>query len=189
VAEALPVLIVMTVLLVSVFGSWWLAWRARKRRQALLTPRGMPVEPGALRSEHRVLYLATTLADAPLERIAVAGLGFRADAVVGVYDSGLLLTLAGRDHAVFIPVERMIGAGHANWTIDRGSGGDRIVFIRWTLGDGESAVEVDTNLRGIEPAALLAAIEALTEPVEIPRSELREGPESRQDRSIRGERP
>jgi len=159
--DKLVTAIVIAAVLVLVFGSWALAWRARRRRHASTALPTPPADPGALRSEHRVLHVATTRADAPLERLALPGLAFRSAATLAVHDGGLALVLAGRAAPVFIPASRLLGAGRANWTIDRGSGGDRLVFVRWTVGEGAAAVEADTNLRGDDPGALLAAIESL----------------------------
>ena len=60
-----------------------LGWRARRRRQSdVRRPASPPAELGTLLMSEDMLYGATTRADAPLDRIAVAGLGFRARAVV-----------------------------------------------------------------------------------------------------------
>lgn len=154
--------LVIAAVLALVFATWALAWRGKRRRQSALGP--APVAPAGLGEPDaaiRALYLATTRADAPLERIAVDGLGFRAEAQVRVHATGVELALAGRRDAVFVARDRIRGAGRANWTIDRASGGDRLVALRWSLGDGDAATDVDSYLRAHDPAALLAALDSL----------------------------
>jgi len=155
--DRLPIAIVISVAVGIVF--WLLArsWRARMRRQAEL---GMlaapPAEIGAIALTEDLLYVATTRAGAPLERIVVAGLGFRARAVVTVAATGILLQLAGEAPA-FIPKADVRGAGRATWTIDRAVNTDGLVFVRWILG----GAEVDSYLRSADPDALGAALTAL----------------------------
>ena len=155
--DRLPIAIVISVAVGIVF--WLLArsWRARMRRQAELgTLAAPPAEIGAIALTEDLLYVATTRAGAPLERIVVAGLGFRARAVVTVAATGILLQLAGEAPA-FIPKSDVRGAGRATWTIDRAVNTDGLVFVRWILG----GAEVDSYLRSADPDALGAALTAL----------------------------
>jgi hypothetical protein len=155
--DRLPIAIVIAVAVGLVF--WLLArsWRSRMRRQAELgTLAAPPAELGRVAFTEDLLYVATTRAGAPLERIVVAGLGFRARAVVTVAATGILLQLAGGDPA-FIPKADVRGAGRATWTIDRAVNTDGLVFLRWVLG----GAEVDSYLRSADPDALEAALAAL----------------------------
>ena len=154
--RVLPVVVIVLVV-AAVFALMALSWRARRRRQAGLgEPASPPTEPGDVILRDDLLYVATTRADAPLDRIAVAGLGFRARAVVTVAESGIVLYLAG-GKPVFIPATAIRGLGRATWTIDRVVGTDGLVFVRWLLGDSE----VDSYLRSRDPDALVAALQAL----------------------------
>lgn len=143
---------------IAVFSLMAASWRARQHRQASLgelpTP---PAELGAVRLRDDLLYVATTRADAPLDRIAVAGLGFRSRSIVTVAESGIVLEIAGRAPA-FISASRIRGVGRATWTIDRVVGTDGLVFVRWTLGD----TDVDSYLRSHDPDSLVSALESLT---------------------------
>jgi hypothetical protein len=158
--RVLPVLVILLILAV-VFGGMALGWRSRRRRQVdfpkLAAP---PPALGSITLADDVLYVATTRASAPLDRIAVSGLGFRARARVEVGPSGIVLGLAGRPPA-FIPARDVRGAGRATWTIDRVVGKDRLVFFRWAFGDRD----VDSYMRSNDPASLVNAINALTVPV------------------------
>jgi hypothetical protein len=138
---------------------WLLArtWRARVRRQAELgTLAAPPADLGAIAFTEDLLYVASTRADAPLDRVTVAGLGFRARAVVTTAPSGIVLDLAGRG-PVFIPREAVRGVGRATWTIDRVVDADGLIFLRWVLG----TTEIDSYLRSTDPDRLVAALTPL----------------------------
>lgn len=151
-----PTLVIAAILLL-VFTGLALGWRARRRRQASLP--ALDVPPATLGATLVVddgFYVATTRSDAPTDRIAVRGLGFRARTGVAVHPEGVVLSIAGRADA-FIPASAIIGVGRATWTIDRVVGNDGLVFVRWTLGD----TEVDTNLRVVDADALVTALQAI----------------------------
>jgi hypothetical protein len=134
-----------------------LGWRNRRRRQSSLEPLvEPPAELGVVALRDDVLYLATTAADRPLDRIAVQGLGYRANARVTVASSGVLLELVG-ERPVFVPATAITGVGLATWTVDRVVERDGLVFVRWVLGD----TALDSYLRSSDPSALVAAIAPL----------------------------
>ncbi len=151
-----------------VFALMAIGWRNRRRRQSGIGELDAPpAELGEIARRDDLLYVATTRAGSPLDRIAVAGLGFRARAVVTVAATGIELDLAGRP-AAFIPKSAIIGVGRATWTIDRAISGDGLVFVRWRHGD----VELDSYVRSAKPADLVAAIEPLAPaPAEPPTQE------------------
>jgi hypothetical protein len=154
--KVIPALVIATIVLL-VFVGLAVGWRARQRRQAALpaleTP---PCVLGTALAVDDGFYVATTRADAPTDRIAVRGLGFRARAGIAVHPEGVLLSIAGQPDA-FIPAPSIIGVGRATWTIDRVVGTDGLVFVRWNLG----GTEVDTNLRVAEPEALVDALQTI----------------------------
>ncbi|HWH96994.1 MAG TPA: hypothetical protein VNS80_01380 [Pseudolysinimonas sp.] len=158
-----PTLVIVAILLL-VFAGLALGWRARRRRQAGLP--ALDVPPTTLDTALFVddgFYVATTHAQAPTDRIAVRGLGFRARAGVAVHPEGIVLSIAGRTDA-FIPTSAIIGVGRATWTIDRVVGTDGLVFVRWTFG----GTDVDTNLRVDDPGVLVAAIQSIAPAVKEP---------------------
>ena len=161
----LPTLVILGIVAL-VFVGLGLGWRARQRRQAGLPALASPPETlGASTFTDDVFYVATTRSDAPTDRIAVRGLGFRARASVQVVPEGLVLSIAGQPDA-FIPKSAVLGVGRATWTIDRVVGRDGLVFVRWTFGD----TEVDTNLLSEDPDTLLTALASIAparpEPIE-----------------------
>lgn len=152
----LPALLILIVV-AAIFAGLALGWRARRRRQAgIPAPATPPAELGEVRASADVLYVATTFADAPTDRIAVRGLGFRARAHLTAADAGVVLAIAGEPEA-FIPTADLVGTGRASWTIDRTVPGGGLLFLRWRLGD----TEVDSYLRRPDDADLQRAIESL----------------------------
>lgn len=141
-----------------------LGWRALRRRQGdVVGLAPVPSDPGATLLTEDLLYVATTRADQPLQRIAVKGLGFRARAVFTVSTEGIRLDLAGAQPG-FIPVTALRGVGRATWTIDRAISKDGLVFVRWLNGQAT----LDSYLRSADPAALVEAIETLIPQTPIP---------------------
>lgn len=149
--------------LVLLLGLMYLGWRRRRLAQAGI-PRPLPVpdDAGETLLSVDLLYVASTSADSPLDRIAVAGLGFRARAVVTVRAGGVELQLAGEPDA-FVPVADIRSVSRATWTIDRVVETDGLMRLAWTLGD----TDIDSYFRVIEPAdtgGLIAAIHAIGAP-------------------------
>ena len=149
-----------------------LGWRARRRRQSdVRRPASPPAELGTVLLSEDMLYVATTRADSPLDRIAVAGLGFRARAVVTVADAGVQLELAGQD-AVFLPASTLETVGRATWTIDRAISNDGLVFVRWTQPAVEDVAAAspsfDSYFRPSDPAELVDAIQHLLPTIPTP---------------------
>ena len=152
----LAALIIVAVVAV-VFVLLALGWRARKRRQSDLGDvASPPADFGVPEFSDDLLYVATTRANAPLDRITIAGLGFRARAVVSTAPSGIVLDLAARG-PVFIPKEAVRGVGRATWTIDRVVDADGLIFVRWVLG----STELDSYLRSTDPDRLVTALTTL----------------------------
>ncbi len=156
--ERLVPALAVVALIVIAFAFMWLGWRNRRRRQSALDV--VPVPPDEIGEElgrERVLYVATTLAEQPLERVVVEGLAYRAKGEVRIARGGVVLDLAGARPA-FIPVGDIRGVGLATWTIDRGVEDGGLVFVRWELG----GTAVDTYLRSERSQALLDALTELS---------------------------
>ncbi len=139
-----------------------LGWRRRQRGQSdLPRPLAVPHDAGDETLRLDALYVASTRADDPLDRIAVAGLGYRARATVVVRERGIQLALAGEPDA-YIPAEHVRFVTRATWTVDRVVETDGLVVISWLLGD----TPIDTYLRmsdATAPSALLSAIDSIIE--------------------------
>jgi hypothetical protein len=168
--KVVPTLIIVAILVLA-FALMAIGWRSRRRRQthvAGLAP--VPDELGAILFTEDLLYVATTPAEQPLERIAVHGLGFRARAVFTVTRSGIRLDLAGATPG-FLSSSALVGVGRASWTIDRVLCHDGLVFVRWTQTDPSgTVVSLDSNFRSADPDALVAAVERIV-PASAPTTE------------------
>ncbi len=151
-------------LLVLLLALMVLGWRARQRRQAHLPPtETVPADLGEVRGVFEALYVSTTAGDEPLERIAVAGLGYRSRATVTVAEGGIVLALAAVEE-VFIAADRIRGVRRARLTIDRVVEEDGLVLIAWTLGrPGRvgAVTEVDSYLRLDRSGQLIDAIASI----------------------------
>ena len=155
--DRLPIVLAIVVVVVVLFLLLARGWRARQRRQADLgEPASPPADLGEPTFTDDLQYVASTRADAPLDRITIAGLGFRARATVTTAPSGMVLDLTGRG-PVFIPKTAIRGVGRATWTIDRVVDTDGLVFVRWVLG----TTPIDSYLRSTDPDRLVTALAAL----------------------------
>ncbi|GAA3745597.1 transporter [Leifsonia bigeumensis] len=138
----LPSIIVGFVIVAALIGMFF-GWRARQRRQAgIPAPEAVPADVGAIRTAVSGLYVATTRAGEPLERIAVRGLGYRSRMVATVADRGVTLELTGARPA-FIPATALRSAGRATWAIDKAVEPGGLVVLGWRLGD----LDVDSYFR------------------------------------------
>jgi hypothetical protein len=152
------VIIVVTLL---IFFGMWAAWRGRVRRDSGLVPStDVPGALGAPIVEARVLYVATTRHGEPLQRLAIRGLGFRAQGTLAVYASGAAIRLVGSGD-VWAPASVIESAEPAQVTIDKVVEKGGLFRLSWRISD----TPVDSYFRVFEPeksAALYDAIDAIT---------------------------
>lgn len=126
--------LMLALLAVALLLVWW-GWRARVGRYrdlpVLVSSSSVSTRPERVYS---LLYVATTEADSPLERIARRPLGFRARVHLGSGPEGVWLDIAGEDE-IFIPSAQLRAVGRATWTIDRVVDSDGLIFLRWQWGE------------------------------------------------------
>lgn len=135
--------IVVIAILLILFALMALAWRRRGRAQSDLPELdAVPADLGTALGSFAGLYLSTTPAGAPLERITVRGLGFRARTSVELFESGIVFNTDR-----FIARESIVAIERATWTIDRGVETDGLSVVRWALGERE----LESNFRLDEP--------------------------------------
>lgn len=155
---------IVIALIVLALAGMILGWRARKKRQSFLPrPLAVPDDVGAELFSQKALYVATTIARDPLNRVTVKGLGFRAKGAVIVTQGGVILSLDGSDD-VFIPKSDLRDVERATWTIDRVVESGGLVLVAWNLGE----TAVDSYLRVSEPADPDALIDALATLIVVP---------------------
>lgn len=140
--KTIPTVIVVAIIVIALVGMYF-GWRARQRRQAgLAVPNPVPADPGEVLRTAGGMYVATTAAGEPLERIAVRGLGYRARAEITVTTTGIVLALTG-EKPMFIPVADLRRVDRATWAIDEGVETGGLLLVGWTLGD----TDLDSYLR------------------------------------------
>ncbi len=140
--RVLPTVIVVVVLL-GVLLLMLRSWRRRSRRDAgLAAGYPAPTESTPLESAG-VLYVATTPRDAPLERLAIPSLAFRARATLTVTDAGAIVAPNG-ENSVFIPVSAIERVTWATWAIDRAVETGGLLLIGWRLDSALAAAEPET---------------------------------------------
>ena len=161
----LPALIVAAILALAL-ALMWLGWRSRQRRQRTLPQLSpVPTDAGAELLRVSAFYVATTVADEPLERIAVGGLGYRAKAQLTVRERGLELAIPGQ-HELFIPATDITEVFRARNTIDRVVERDGLIAVRYGIGAGAGAgagaTTVDSYVRIVDPVAANDFVATLT---------------------------
>lgn len=150
----IAIMIALAVVLVSL-GVW--AWVRRTQRDSALTaPIGEAPADAVVTGRFDGFYVATTAHDAPLERLAIRGLGFRSRAAITVMDAGVALDLTGQPR-MFVPLADIEGVDRATVAIDRVVEPGGLVRLSWRIGD----VTVDTFLRA-QDAGSRALTDAIT---------------------------
>jgi len=128
--------------------AWW-GWRRRKTRYRPLIQAFIFAQPPVSPSfSSQALYVATTEADNPLQRVAAGVLAYRSKVGVAVSSEGVSVSFPGST-AILMPTNPHLQAGKATWTIDRVVEPDGLVMVRWSLG----GLEVDSYFRFVDGSA------------------------------------
>ena len=143
---AVPVIVLAVVTLVLLLGMLR-GWRARSRRHPVPELPALPAAPHEPPIEG--VYVASTLAGRPWERVVARGLGTRSAVEIRIVEpgpndsgGGVLLTRRGaRD--VFIPGTDLRGVRRASVMIGKVVEADGLVVLTWQVGD----TLLDTGLR------------------------------------------
>ena len=132
---------ILAVIFLALLWLMWRGWKGRQQSQAHIPAPGAPASAPAGEATAG-MYVATTLADQPLERVNVHGLGVRTNARVFVTPTGVVMSLDGVGDFE-IPAGDIIQVGFASGMIGKFVEKDGLVVIRWQLGD----TQVDTGFR------------------------------------------
>jgi hypothetical protein len=146
-----PVLLLVLLFLLMIGAMVW-GWRRRGSRQQdlpeLLRPiaGGKALETTADPAHARGVYVSTTLAEQPLERVVARGLGARSRAsLTEAADAGRPVLLVDREGApsFLIPLEDVVSVHTAPGMAGKWVGGDGLLVVRWQLGE----TVLDTGFR------------------------------------------
>lgn len=154
-----PSIIIAGIIVLAVVGMFF-GWRARVRKgSGLPAPRAIPDSQSEIRAVDAGLYVATTLAHQPLERVASHKLGFRFRVNVTVTSEGIALYPQGRE-PFFIDRLSVCAVQRATWAIDKAVEPGGLVVVTWRLGE----TELDSYFRMDDgPEVLLNAGASLME--------------------------
>jgi hypothetical protein len=175
--------VLVTVFLLLLLAAMFWAWRARKKRQsAFHRPAEAPATDarGAELGRASVLYVATTKAGEPLERLTIPGLAFRGRGVVTVFEQGVSLTIPGEPET-FIPRAALSSVGTSTWAIDRVVETGGLVRFDWTYETESGPAEVESYLRATELGDATRLIDATNSIIPISQTPFhtqQEGPSS-----------
>lgn len=142
------------------------AWRkrvVRDRRFSVLMPGAVITTHAEAPTEFSGLYVATTLASDPLQRVTLPGLAFRADSHLLISASGLSIAPRG-EKETFIPAEQIVQIHRTQVTIDKAVEKDGLTAVSWTAFDNELAepIEFTSFFRMSIPEVRMACENALT---------------------------
>lgn len=151
--------ILLALMALALLGAWW-GWRRRKSSYSdwaqHLTWWDGENPDGDVREG---LYVGTSEAGLPLQRVAVGPLSYRGKASLGTDSSGLVLHVRG-SRPLLIPFSGGVRAGRATWTIDKSVEPDGLLMVQWSLGPHlvESYFRlVDSDVQNVVNAINVAA--------------------------------
>jgi hypothetical protein len=136
-----------------------IGWRNRLRRQSDVEQ--LPAVPAELTQPLAAAdgqYVATTTAGDWLDRIAVHGLGIRANAELTVHPEGVLFERSGAG-PLFIPAARLAGVRQDSGMAGKFVEKDGLLVLSWSLGTHE----LDTGFRTRRAADKPALLQTLQE--------------------------
>ena len=148
-------LALLAVLLVLIWRGWQRRVGRYRHLPDLTAAESLSAAPQLVFS---LLYVATTEAHTPLERIAKRPLAFRAKVTMGTSPEGLWLEIPG-ETPVVIEAQHLRAVGRATWTIDRVVDSDGLIVVAWQWGD----TPVESYFRSVDYPAddIVAAISAV----------------------------
>lgn len=154
---AVLVMVAGAVVVLALMGWGW--WRRTRRDAGLVPPAGdVPANAMVMRAFDG-LYVATTAHDAPLERLAVRGLGFRARVTITVTDGAVVLDLPAENRVV-ITADRLVAVDQSTVAIDRVVEAEGLTRIAWRIND-ERVVDSFFRPQDASARALADAIRPL----------------------------
>lgn len=163
--KVIATVVVLALIALAIIGMI-LAWRMRVARDSrfhISVPGATVVSHGSAPAEFSGLYVATTLAADPLQRVTLPGLSFRADAHVLVSSDGLSIAPRG-EKITFIPAAQIVQIHRTQVAIDKAVEKDGLTALSWTAWDTltQEKIEFTSFFRFSIPEVRLACENALT---------------------------
>ncbi len=144
-------------------------WNARTRKIDIEALPELPAETDEDAPTTSGIYVTSTLAGQPYERVTAQGLGVKAAVDVVVREDGVLLRRQGADD-LFIPRLSLHQIGRTAGMIGKFAAPGSIVVIRWKLDD----LMLDTGIHVRSDAPREILIEQLTALIDEPSETARE---------------
>lgn len=161
-AIAVGLLVVATVVILALMRR---GWRNRERNIVVAELPALPAgtaDPDAHPTPG--VYVATTLAGQPYERVVARGLGAKSAVEVRVGPTGIALLRQGADD-LFIPAADLQAVSTTGGMIGKVAAPDSIVVFTWRV--GQTLLDTGVHIRaGAARADLLGAATALVNPNE-----------------------
>lgn len=110
------------------------SWRSKGRNQEKQLPAPNFIDFSAAGASG--LYVTTTFADRPLDRVIAHGLAHRGSASLELGQDGLAISRKG-EKGFFIPKSDLLAITRSSAVIDRAVEKDGLLSIRWRLGEQE----------------------------------------------------
>ena len=169
---------IIAAVLLGVLALMAVAWRKRVRRDGEIGT-GFPVPvplPTPLVSTN-VLYVATSKAGEPIERLALPGLAYRSKVGLQLSADGIAIEVPG-DQTTFIPAAAITEVGQSNLTIDRVVERDGLIVVTWNPAPQIAADSYFRVLDQSDRARIIDTITGLIPAGPAPANEPREHNES-----------
>lgn len=153
-------ILILAAVTVLIFVGMRRGWRTRERSVLI---QDLPALPPGTTLEQTPgtsgIYVSTTLAGKPLERVVTLGLGTRSAVQVHVDPAGVLLARTGAQD-LFIPAPALTGIRTTGGMIGKVAAADSIIVLTWS----SDAIALDTGVHirsDADRAHLLGALAAL----------------------------
>jgi len=153
---------IVTAFALLLLAAMFFAWRARTRRQsAFRSPTATPDADarGSVLTQAEVLYVATTTAGNPLDRLTIPGLAFRGRGVVTVTTLGVSISIPGEPET-YVEASHLRSVGTSTWAIDRVVETGGLVRLDWTYESADGPVDVESYVRATALGVANRLIEA-----------------------------
>ena len=127
--------VLMATIVVLVLGGMWIAWRARRRRDADIAGASTAPSGALIAVFPRASYVSTTPVGSPFERLAIPGLTYKGFAEVTVRRDGVSIAVTG-EPAVHLTTDQLSGTATAGGRIGKVVERDGLSLLQWRAGPG-----------------------------------------------------